>query len=80
MNKDQRDLQREDEIFAEISNDEEDDTSFDAAVMNAVEADGFVQGSIDAEDLSTGFDLTIVTRETTLMRTLKETRYQSLVA
>ena len=63
VNKGQRDLQREDEIFVQISNDEEDDTSFDAVVPNGVEADGFVQGSIDAEDLSTGFDLTIATKE-----------------
>jgi hypothetical protein len=64
LDKDEQGLEREDEIFAEITKEEEDETSSDAALMNEDEAeDEFVQGSIDAGDLATGFNATIPTRE-----------------
>jgi hypothetical protein len=59
MDKDEQEL--EDEIFKEISEQEEDVTSLDAALLDE---DGFVQGWIDAEDLATGFNATMPTRET----------------
>ena len=64
MNKDEQDLQREDHIFVEIASEEESETSLDAALLNDDEGnDEFVQGSVDAGDLSTGFNFTIPTRE-----------------
>lgn len=64
LDKDERDLQREDEIFEEITEEEEDGTFFDAALLNEDETEnGFFQGSIDAGDLTTGFDATMQTRE-----------------
>jgi hypothetical protein len=59
MDKDEQEL--EDEIFQEISEEEEDVTFLDAALLDE---DGFVQGWVDAEDLATGFNATIPTRET----------------
>lgn len=64
MNKDEQDLQREDQIFVEIASEEESETSLDAALLNDDEGnDEFVQDSVDAGDLSTGFNFTIPTRE-----------------
>ena len=64
MDKDEQGPERENEIFVEITKEEEDETSSDAALMNEDEAeDEFVQGSIDAGDLATGFNATIPTRE-----------------
>ena len=64
MDRDEQELELEDEIFEEISEEEEDETSLDAALLNEDEAeDEFVQGSVDAEDLAAGFNATIPTRE-----------------
>ena len=64
MDMDEQGLELEDEIFHEISEEEEDETSIDAALLDEDEDDdGFVQGSVDAEDLATGFNATIPTRE-----------------
>jgi hypothetical protein len=64
VNKDEQDLQREDQIFVEIASEEESETSLDAALLNDDEGnDEFVQDSVDAGDLSTGFNFTIPTRE-----------------
>jgi hypothetical protein len=64
MDRDEQGLELEDEIFNEISEEEEDETSLDAALLDEDEdEDEFVQGSVDAEDLATGFDATIPTRE-----------------
>ena len=54
----------EDEIFTEISEEEENETFLDAALLDEdEEEDEFVQGSVEAEDLATGFNATIATRE-----------------
>jgi len=64
MDKDEQGLELEDEIFDEITEEEEDETSSDAALLDADEAEhAFVKESVDAEDLATGFDATIPTRE-----------------
>ena len=64
MDRDEQGLELEDEIFNEISEEEEDETSLDAALLDEEEdEDEFVQGSVDAEDLATGFNATIPTRE-----------------
>jgi hypothetical protein len=64
LDKDEQGLEREDAIFEEITKEEEDENASDAALMNEDEAeDEFVQGSIDAGDLTTGFNATIPTRE-----------------
>lgn len=64
MDKDEQELELEDEIFEEISEEEEDETSLDAALLDEDEAeDEFVQESVGAEDLATGFNATIPTRE-----------------
>ena len=64
MDRDEQGLELEDEIFNEISEEEEDETSLDAALLDEDEdEDEFVQGSVDAEDLATGFNATIPTRE-----------------
>jgi hypothetical protein len=64
MDKDEQGLELEGEIFEEITEEEEDETSSDAALLDEDAAeDEFVQGSVDAEDLATGFDATIPTRE-----------------
>jgi hypothetical protein len=64
MNKDEQELEIEDEVFEEILEEEEDETDLDAALLDEDEAeDEFVQGSVDAEDLATGFNATIPTRE-----------------
>ena len=61
MNMDEEELELEDEIFGELS--EEEETSFNAVLLDEDEQE-FVQGSVDAEDLATGFSATIPTRET----------------
>jgi len=58
---DEEELELEDEIFGELS--EEEETSFNAVLLDEDEQE-FVQGSVDAEDLATGFSATIPTRET----------------
>ena len=64
MDRDEQGLELEDEIFNEISEEEDDETSLDAALLDEDEdEDEFVQGSVDAEDLATGFNATIPTRE-----------------
>jgi hypothetical protein len=64
MDKDEQGLDLEGEIFEEITEEEEDETVSDAALLDENEAeDKFVQGSVDAEDLAAGFDATIPTRE-----------------
>ncbi|HUV58327.1 MAG TPA: hypothetical protein VMV96_05960 [Acidimicrobiales bacterium] len=64
MDKDEQELELEDEIFEEITDEEEDETSSDAALLDEDEAEHeFVKGSVDPEDLATGFDATIPTRE-----------------
>jgi hypothetical protein len=64
MDRDEQGLELEDEIFNEISAEEDDETSLDAALLDEDEdEDEFVQGSVDAEDLATGFNATIPTRE-----------------
>jgi hypothetical protein len=64
MDRDEQGLELEDEIFKEVGEEEDDETSLDAALLDEDEdEDGFVQGSVDAEDLATGFNATIPTRE-----------------
>jgi hypothetical protein len=63
MDRDEQGLELEDEIFKEIGEEEEDETSLDAALLDEDEDEEFVQGSVDAEDLATGFNATIPTRE-----------------
>jgi hypothetical protein len=64
MDRDEQGLELEDEIFNQINEEEEDETSLDAALLDEEEdEDEFVQGSVDAEDLATGFNATIPTRE-----------------
>ena len=64
MDKDEQGLELEDEIFEEITEEEENETFSDAALLDEDEAeDEFVQGSVDVDDLATGFDATIPTRE-----------------
>jgi hypothetical protein len=52
----------EDEIVTEISEEEENEASLDAALLDEDE-DEFVQGSVEADDLATGFNATIPARE-----------------
>ncbi len=64
MDKDERGLELEDEVFEEITEEEEDQASLDAALLDEDEAeDEFVQGSVDAEDLAAGFNAAIPTKE-----------------
>jgi hypothetical protein len=64
MDRDEQGLELEDEIFKEVGEQEDDETSLDAALLDEDEdEDEFVQGSVDAEDLATGFNATIPTRE-----------------
>jgi hypothetical protein len=48
-----------DEIFEE----EDREVTLDATLLDNEPVDEFVQGSVDAEDLATGFNATIPTRE-----------------
>lgn len=64
MDDDQQGLELEDAIFQEISDEEEDEASLDAALLDEDEdEEEFVQRSVDIEDLATGFSATISTRE-----------------
>jgi hypothetical protein len=64
VDKDEQELELEEEIFEEIAEHEVDEISLDASLRSEDEApDEFVQGSIDAEDLTTGFNATIPTQE-----------------
>jgi hypothetical protein len=64
MDRDEQGLELEDEILKEINEEEEDETSLDAALLDEdKDEDEFVQGSVDPEDLATGFNATIPTRE-----------------
>lgn len=64
MDKDEQGLELEDEIFEEITEYEAHENSLDASQRSEDEAqDEFVQGSIDAQDLATGFNATIPTQE-----------------
>jgi hypothetical protein len=62
MDRDEQELELEDEINKEISELEEDEISSDAALLDEDEEE-FVQGSVDADDLATGFNATIPKRE-----------------
>jgi hypothetical protein len=64
VNRDEQELELEDEISEEISEQEEDETSSDSALLDEDEdEDEFVQGSVDADDLEIGFNATVPTRE-----------------
>ena len=64
MDKDEQGLETEDQVFAAIIEDEETGALEDAALLDEDESeDEFVQGSVDVDDLVTGFDATIPTRE-----------------
>lgn len=64
MGKDEQELELEDQIFEEITEVEEDEAASDAALLDEDEAEHeFVQESVDTEDLASGFDATISTRE-----------------
>jgi hypothetical protein len=60
MDRDEQGL--EDEMVAEISDEEENENSLEAAQLDDDE-DEFVQGSVEADDLATGYNATIQTRE-----------------
>lgn len=63
MDKNEQELELEDEIFEETTEEEENDTVFDAELLDEDEAEGeFVEGSVDVDDLATGFDATIPAR------------------
>ena len=59
---DEEEFELEDEIFKELSEEEEEETSLDAVLLDEDEEE-FLQGSVDAEDLATGFSARIPTRE-----------------
>jgi hypothetical protein len=59
---DQEEFELEDEIFKELSEEQEEETSLDAVLLDEDEEE-FLQGSVDAEDLATGFSARIPTRE-----------------
>jgi hypothetical protein len=62
MDRDEQAL--EDEIVTEISEDEENEALLDAALLDEDEdEDEFVQGSVEGDDLATGFNATIPARE-----------------
>ena len=63
MDMDEQELELEDKIFEELSAEEEEETFLDAVLLGEDE-EGFVQGSVDVEDLATGFSATMPTRET----------------
>ena len=64
IDKDEQGLELEDEIFEEITEEEEDETFSDAVLLDEDEAEEeFVQESVDVDGLATGFDATIPTRE-----------------
>ncbi len=64
MNEDERELEMEDAIFEEMSDEEEDAVITDAALLDEDEdEDEFVQGSISVDEISTGFSTSIPARE-----------------
>ena len=64
MNRDEQELELEDQISEEVNDVEEDEVTSDAALLDADgDEEEFVQGSVDADDLATGFNETIPTRE-----------------
>ncbi len=63
MEKDRQRLELEDEIFEEIAEEEDNEIALDSALLDDEAEEEFVQGSVDAGDLATGFNATIPTRE-----------------
>ena len=64
MNEDERELELEDAIFDEISDEEEDAVITEAALLDEDEdEDEFVQGSISVDEISTGFSASLPARE-----------------
>jgi hypothetical protein len=64
MDKDEQELKLEDELFEELTDEEENEIMSDAALLVEDESvDEFVQGSVDVDDLATDFSATIPTRE-----------------
>lgn len=63
MEEDGQGMELEDEIFEEIAEEEKNETILDAALFDDEAEDEFVQASVDVEDLATGFNATIPTRE-----------------
>lgn len=64
MNGDEEELEFEDSIFQEISEEEEEAALADATLLDEDEdEDGFVQASVDIDDLSTGFSASLPRRE-----------------
>ncbi|MGA7833581.1 MAG: hypothetical protein WCA31_00045 [Acidimicrobiales bacterium] len=63
MEKDWQEIGIEDEIFEEIAAEEDDEFNLDATLLDSGMDYEFVQESVDAEDLATGFSATIPTRE-----------------
>ncbi len=62
MGRDDQEIEREEDLFEEIAEDEEIESTLDAVLLD--DADGeFLQWSVDPEDLATGFSVTIPTRE-----------------
>ena len=62
-NEQELELELEDEIFEETAKEDEDETVSEAALLDEDEAENeFFQGSVDVNDLATGFDATIPTR------------------
>ena len=60
MNPDEEELELEDELFEEISAEEEDAALAEAALLDEDEdEDEFVQSSIDADDLSIGYSASV---------------------
>jgi hypothetical protein len=64
IDKEELELKSEDEIFDTLAVDDEDEDVADAALLvEDEEEDEFVADSVDVDDLATGFDATISTRE-----------------
>ncbi len=64
VDRDERELELEDAYFVEISDEEDAQATAESTLLDEDEdEDEFVQGSVDVEDLATGFSDTIPTRE-----------------
>ena len=64
VDRDERELELEDAYFVEISDEEDAQATAESTLLDEDEdEDEFVQGSVDDEDLATGFSDTIPTRE-----------------
>ena len=74
MDMDEQELELEDEIFEELSAEEEEETSLDAVLLGEDE-EGFVQGSVDVEDLATGSAPRCRRGRPTWMRTPRVTKF-----